>query len=51
MKNHIGLFLKLHIVNDKDVIDRLQHEDNKQGYIKNLIRKDEIKNEGVCKRN
>ena len=35
-----GLYLKLNQVNDKDVIDRLDEQDNKQGYIKGLIRDD-----------
>lgn len=51
MKNHTGLFIRLHNIHDKDVIDKLQAVDNKQGYIKNLIRKDGIKNEGIHKRN
>lgn len=35
-----GLYLKLNTVNDKDIIDRLKTQDNKQGYIKELIRID-----------
>ena len=42
MKNceHKGLYLKLNKVNDRDIIDRLDNQNNKQGYIKELIRKD-----------
>lgn len=42
MKNsqHHGVYLKLHQVNDKDIIDRLDKQSNKQGYIKRLIRED-----------
>lgn len=35
-----GLYLKLNVVNDKDIIERLKAQDNKQGYIKELIRVD-----------
>lgn len=35
-----GLYLKLNTVNDKDIIERLKTQDNKQGYIKELIRID-----------
>lgn len=42
MKNntHHGVYLKLHQVNDKDIIERLDKQSNKQGYIKRLIRED-----------
>ena len=42
MKNntHHGIYLKLHKVNDKDIIERLDKQSNKQGYIKRLIRED-----------
>ena len=42
MKNnmHHGVYLKLHQVNDKDIIKRLGEQKNKQGYIKRLIRED-----------
>lgn len=42
MKNntHHGVYLKLHQVNDKDIIERLNDQKNKQGYIKRLIRED-----------
>lgn len=40
MNNHIGLFIKLHKEHDKKIIERLQEQPNKQGYIKNLILKD-----------
>ena len=32
--------LKLHKINDADVIEKLKSVDNKQGYIKELIRAD-----------
>lgn len=32
--------LKLHKVNDADIIEKLKSVDNKQGYIKQLIRED-----------
>ena len=32
--------MKLHRVNDKDILDKLEAVENKQGYIKDLIRKD-----------
>lgn len=58
MKNHIGLYLKFHNENDADIIDYLNGVDNKQGLIKQLIRRDMIKtyerkhqHEGICKRN
>lgn len=35
-----GLYLKLNAVNDKDIIERLKTQGNKQGYIKELIRID-----------
>lgn len=57
MKNHIGLYLKFHNENDADIIDYLNGVDNKQGLIKQLIRRYMIKtkvrekqNEGICKR-
>ena len=31
---------KFHLVNDADVIDRLEQQETKQGYIKQLIRQD-----------
>ena len=37
---HTGVYLKLNKSADKDIIDRLQDQDNKQGYIKELIRTD-----------
>lgn len=47
MKNtkHVGVYLKLNEVNDKDIIDRLDQvrkemKNTKQGYIKDLIRTD-----------
>ena len=35
-----GVYLKLNKTDDKDVIDRLDDQENKQGYIKRLIRDD-----------
>ena len=34
------LMLKLNLKTDKDILDKLNSVGNKQGYIKNLIRKD-----------
>ena len=35
-----GIYLKLNKGGDKDIIQRLDDQDNKQGYIKDLIRTD-----------
>jgi len=35
-----GVYLKLNTETDRDVIDKLDSVDNRQGYIKSLIRKD-----------
>lgn len=35
-----GLFIKLHKVKDKDIIDKLELVESKQGYIKQCIRED-----------
>lgn len=35
--------VRLHNENDKDIIELLKTKDNKQGYIKELIRRDMIK--------
>ena len=40
MNNHIGFYLKFHKEKDKDMINKLQSVQNKQGYIKGLINKD-----------
>lgn len=37
--------LKFNLVHDSDILDKLDKVDNKQGYIKNLIRED-IKKDG-----
>lgn len=37
---HVGVYLKLNKGADKDIIQRLDDQDNKQGYIKDLIRTD-----------
>lgn len=45
-----GVYLKLNKEDDVDVIERLQKQENKQGYIKGLIRDDitlDIFREGV----
>ena len=34
------IMLKLNLKSDKDILDQLQRMENKQGYIKDLIRKD-----------
>ena len=39
-ENTKGLYLKLNIKTDADVIERLDEVKNKQGYIKDLIRED-----------
>ena len=43
--NHKGIYLQLHIVKDKDILQKLKDVGNKQGYIKNLIL-DDIRKEG-----
>ena len=40
MSNHIGVFIRLHKEHDAKVIERLNQQENKQGYIKGLILKD-----------
>lgn len=35
-----GLYIKLHKTKDKDIIDKLESVESKQGYIKKLIRED-----------
>ena len=39
-KNTRGIYLKLNVNTDKDILDHLDGMDNKQGYIKELIRSD-----------
>ena len=39
-ENTIQIKLKLNLYTDRDIIDRLNEVDNKQGYIKDLIRSD-----------
>lgn len=39
-KNTIQYHLKLNTTTDKDIIDKLNAVESKQGYIKELIRKD-----------
>lgn len=39
-RNTVQIHLKLNKKNDADILERLDHVENKQGYIKHLIRKD-----------
>ena len=39
-KNTVQLHLKLNIKTDADILQRLDEVDSKQGYIKELIRRD-----------
>ena len=39
-KNTMQIKLKLNLKTDLDIIEKLKTEENKQGYIKNLIRQD-----------
>ena len=39
--NHVGVYLQLHKENDQRELKKLQEVQNKQGYIKNLIRNDD----------
>lgn len=45
-KNTVQIKLKLNLSTDQDIIDKLESVDNKQGYIKELIRAD-IRREGL----
>lgn len=38
--NTVQVHLKLNLYTDKDILDRLNSVPNKQGYIKDLIRRD-----------
>lgn len=40
-----GLYVKLNKETDRDIIDKLEGVNNKQGYVKQLIRDDINKNE------
>ena len=42
MKNHKGVFIRLHNEHDKNIIDKLSKVTNKQGYIKELIKTDSL---------
>ena len=42
---------KFNLVNDSDVIDRLEQEETKQGYIKQLIRQDIVRTGSVPGKN
>ena len=37
-KNTVGLYLKLNKTTDADIIELLAQQDNKQGFIKELLR-------------
>lgn len=39
-RNTVQVHLKLNLYTDKDILDRLNSVPNKQGYIKDLIRRD-----------
>lgn len=39
-KNTVQIKLKLNLKTDADILDRLEQVENKQGYIKQLIRAD-----------
>ena len=45
-ENTVTLHLKLNRRTDADILDRLEHSGNKQGYIKDLIRQD-MRQEGT----
>ena len=36
----VQVHLKLNMITDKDILEKLESVENKQGYIKNLIRND-----------
>ena len=40
-----GVYLKLNKVTDADILAKLDQVKNRQGYIKDLIRKDVVKND------
>lgn len=45
-KGHVkGIYLKLNLEYDADILGKLEDVDNKQGYIKELIRNDIKKHE------
>ena len=39
-RNFKGIYLKLNTGSDNDIIKRLDEQNNKQGYVKRLIRED-----------
>ena len=48
--NYKGYYIKLNINDDADIIERLDHQKNRQGYIRELIRTDialDVFREGV----
>ena len=42
-KNTVGVYLKLNIETDADILAKLETVENRQGYIKSLIRADMAK--------
>lgn len=48
--NYKGYYIKLNVNDDADIIERLDHQKNRQGYIRELIRTDialDVFREGV----
>ena len=45
-----GLYLKLNNETDKDILEKLSSVSNRQGYIKNLIRKDIARTDSESKK-
>lgn len=39
-ENTVGVYLKLNLVHDRDILAKLKRVKNRQGYIKQLIRDD-----------
>ena len=46
-KNTKGFYIRLSLEKDADIIELLASKDNKQGYVKNLIRSDMVYSEMV----
>ena len=47
-KNTKGFYIRLSLEKDADIIKHLASKDNKQGYVKNLIRNDMVYSEMVA---
>lgn len=47
-KNTKGFYIRLSLEKDADIIQHLASKDNKQGYVKNLIRNDMVYSEMVA---